>query len=539
MYSKIRPSSFCFLVFTLFFSCCIHSATCSSNTESQKYFVSFTDKAGVNFDPYSYFDQHTINRRILHGIPLSEYTDRPVNDLYRKAVCAVADSFTVVSRWLNGVFLYTNQSGIEKISSLPFVSSVVKLDMPVYSTLCSSLRKADVADDLALLKFQTARMQGPLFKEKKLNGSGVRIAIFDAGFPHVHDNPLFEHIRKDNRIKATYDFVKKRDHVYDYNNHGAKVLSCIAGIYNGIDMGLATGAEFLLARTENASFEPFSEEENWLAAAEWADKNGADIINSSLGYTHRRYHAHQMDGRTSFVTKAASIAAGKGILVVNAAGNEGASDWETIVSPADGDSVLAVGGTDPYQDVHISFSSFGPTADKRLKPNVSALGQVMTAAWSCIEEASGTSFASPLVAGFAACVWQQNRSLSNMQVFKEIEKSGHLYPYFDYAHGYGIPQAGYFIDKEKKAVLPTFQITTSDQVIGVSINDRFLSFGLLPVEVQRNLYYAIRNKNGVLKTYSVLKATRKEVLQISKADYDSGDVLTVHFEGYTNELEIN
>ena len=170
-------------------------------------------------------------------------------------------------------------------------------------------------------------------------------------------------------------------------------------------MGLATGANFLLAITEVSS-EPFSEEENWLAAVEWAYKNGADIISSSLGYTNNRYFTKDMDGKKSFVVKAASLAARKGMLVINAAGNDGDSEWKVISTPADADSILTIGGVSPETNLHINFSSYGPTADGRMKPNVSAFGEAVVAnTKGNVEIAFGTSFATPLVAGFAACAW--------------------------------------------------------------------------------------------------------------------------------------
>lgn len=500
----------------------------------QKYFVYFCNKEQQLFDPYVYFNVKSIERRIRAGLALYTSSDLPVNESYIHAIKPEVTSISIVSRWLNGAVVFATAAQIEKVRHFSFVTKVQPLQHPkALLADYSSYKESDLQDTI-LLKFQTERMQGTVFQENHIDGTGIRIAIFDAGFPGVDDHAAFDHIRKNGRIKGTYDFVKKMDFVYAHNSHGAKVLSCIAGKYKGIDMGLATGAEFLLARTEHASFEPFSEEENWLAAAEWADKNGADIINSSLGYSFHRYFTSDMNGHKSLVARAAGIAASKGILVVNAAGNEGKSEWKFIITPADGDSVLAVGGIDPYTDVHISFSSFGPTADKRLKPNVCAMGNVMAVSRKGLSNASGTSFATPLVAGFAACAWQLNRELSNMQLFKALEQSGHLYPYFDYAHGYGIPQAEYFISKEKKIITPTFDFIDTEDFVGVHIKDGFLTLEILPVDVTRNMYYTIKNGNGEIREYYVLLAFQKKILNLRKSDYEPDDILTVHYEGYTH-----
>jgi len=386
------------------------------------------------------------------------------------------------------------------------------------------------------------------------NGKGLRIAILDVGFDRADQVPAFDHIRSGKRLIATRDFTSRKysENVYYGNGHGTEVWSCIGGKIGDLQIGLATGAEFLLAKTEKNS-EKYSEELYWLAAAEWADKNGADIINSSLGYTSKRYFSWQMDGKTSFVTRAANIAARKGMLVVNAAGNEGTGKWHFIGAPADADSVLSVGGIDPATGYHTSFSSYGPTADKRMKPNVSAYGHVVAAAPAGLTPAQGTSFASPLVAGFAACAWQSNRSLSNMQLFKEIEKSGSLYPYFDYAHGYGVPQADYFLDAGPSTPEPTFNVVENGDSIsviilnktfgGVALHNPGLGKSLsqpdpMPVSNPEYLYYNIMDAGGVLSSYYVVDVTQPNVLTVLKSDFQRGDVLNVHYAGYNISIKL-
>ena len=316
------------------------------------------------------------------------------------------------------------------------------------------------------------------------------------------------------------------------------VFSCIAGKKGDQIIGMATGAEFLLARTEMSILEPFSEEENWLAAVEWADKNGADIINSSLAYTYHRYFTADMDGKKSLVARAANMAASKGMLVLNAAGNDGESAWKFLGTPADADSVLTVGGISPESDFHISFSSFGPTADKRLKPNVCAFGAVIASGKKGLTTTYGTSFSSPLVAGFAACAWQTNRNLNNMELFKEIEKSADLYPYFDYAHGYGVPQASYFTNQQKQITDTTFYFVIEDAtpaLLKVYIDeDKYIAED---IENRKMLYYHIENKMGHLDRYYVILANKYDVLEFLLSDYAKGEKLRVHFNGFTDTFE--
>ncbi|OPZ98138.1 MAG: Serine protease AprX [Bacteroidetes bacterium ADurb.Bin408] len=397
--------------------------------------------------------------------------------------------------------------------------------------------------DEELLKKQLTRMQGQQFADNNINGKGVRIAVFDAGFPGVDKHEAFKHLRDGKKILKTWDFVKNREFVYAYSSHGTSTLSCITGIYKGIPIGLATESEFLLARTEMSNREPLSEEENWLAAAEWADKNGADIISSSLGYTYHRYFTKDMDGKKSLVTRAANMAASKGMLVINSAGNEGNTKWKFIGAPADADSVLSIGGIAPESNYRISFSSYGPTADKRMKPNVCAFGTAFVAGKVGFTTASGTSFSCPLISGFAACAWQTHRNLTNMELFKEIEKSGDLYPYFDYAHGFGVPQADYFIKcntKSEISNIPPFTYEVKDGFLEVSITGfpEEDTLNVITDEKEVLLYYNIQKPDNSLRFYYVIAVYSKKPLQIDLSKVPKGDKINLfykrHLETYQN-----
>ncbi|MGD1846455.1 MAG: S8 family serine peptidase [Salibacteraceae bacterium] len=508
----------------------------------EKWWVFFTDKDGVSFNPHTYFDANAIERRQKLGLPLNHFTDLPVRQDYLDLVALEVDSMSYATRWFNGVAVWAQPQQMDRVRQLPFVRAIEA--MQTESKLAGRAKVLSTYDE-KILRQQTARMGRGTFGE--YDGTGIRVAIFDAGFPGVDTLAAFRHIRKEKRIIKTYDFVKKRDNAYGGNAHGTSVMSCIGGMRGDQPIGLATGAEFLLARTENAFFEPFSEEENWLAAVEWADKNGAHIINSSLGYTNRRYKTSDMDGRTSFVSRAANIAAAKGILVVNAAGNEGADDWKVIGTPADADSALSIGGIDPTTNYHISFSSFGPTADKRMKPNVCAFGNAMVANKNgTYNPASGTSFASPLVAGFAACAWQVNPEWNNMQLFREIEQSGDLYPYFDYAHGFGVPQARHFIYPKDVLPEPTFELKVDEAGIfdvvilpepdgpegeeGGENESEATSEDYLGAQY---LYYHFENAQGYLDRYFVVQVDKPEVLTLLPKDLEGVAVLRIHYRGYT------
>jgi serine protease AprX len=297
-----------------------------------------------------------------------------------------------------------------------------------------------------------------------------------------------------------------------------------------------------------------------------------------------------MDGKSTLVTRSANMAASKGMLVINAAGNDGDKKWEVIGAPADADSVLSIGGVSPGNGYHIKFSSYGPTFDGRMKPNLVAFGQVTTSNKKKIRQAYGTSFATPLVSGFAACVIQIHPEWSNMEVFREMEKSGHLYPYFDYAHGYGVPQASYFTIG-KQVSLPTFEFQINEDNLSVilvksekgylqphgdslqvfikenateeyPIRDSSTDI-LSPVQKdtaiektsetgsylnQQNLngyaldenylyFHITRQEDQKLKRYAVVNMQFSEEFNIPKDELEAGDRVTVYYRGYVNSYE--
>jgi len=498
----------------------------------EKVWVVFTDKPSGYFDPAEYFDPHSLQRRVRQGLPVFDEADLPVSVDYIRRVEEIAGRVEKVSRWLNAVTVYAGRKEQQALHRLPFVASIEPvLRVPAFSLKAYRQEVPWSGDEEVMAELQLALLDGDVFDSLGMDGRGVRIAVFDAGFPEVDKHSLFAHIREEGRIVATHDFVKGTDYVFSGNFHGTMVLSCIAGKNEEMTLGLATGAEFILARTEQWG-EPFSEEENWVCAMEWADRYGADIISSSLGYTFHRYFTDQMNGRVAMVSRAASLAARKGILVVNAMGNAGASRWEILGAPADADSILSVGGVDPFTGRHIAFSSFGPSADGRLKPNVCAPARAAVAGRRKVKTAYGTSFSTPLVTGFAACVMQMHPEWNNMELLHAMERSGHLYPYYDYAHGYGIPQASYFT-KKKEVEGELFTISADGENLVVKIR------GMPPDSAEKipaYLYYHIARPGGLLKKYAVIEVSDSIPLVISAQRLNPDDILRVYYRGQTRSL---
>lgn len=531
------------------------------------YWVFFTDKAGTTFDPYSYFDAKAIARYRLNNANLYDISNYPVNASYLQQVDAIAIEEVGDSRWLNAVAVMATPQQMQQILALPFVKGIREIAGQMEVTSCQvhsgdkagtphgeiqTALLAAATDSVPVLTDQLIRMQGQLFRDKGIDGKGVRVAVFDGGFPAVNTHRAFKHLRDQHRIIATWNFPNKKENVYGWSTHGTMVLSCIAGILNGKQLGLATGAEFLLARTE-VEPEPYKEEVWWMKAMEWADKNGADVVNSSLGYGKDRHYTYEMDGRST-VAHAANMAARKGMLVCNSAGNEGEDRaWKTIITPGDADSILTVGGISAVLSSysHISFSSYGPTANGRLKPNVCNFGQANVAdpaADDRMGNVFGTSFSSPLTAGFVACARQLRPSLTAMQLKAEVEKSADLYPYFDYAFGYGVPQAGYFVNGKKEvAVSATFTFQEKDDYLLVKPTGVYVQRSAVkdedgrPVEVAQAIFLKLTDSTGLVQHYETFEVRHfkpSNALAIHKSGLLDRK-LTIFFGGYAQDYSLS
>ncbi|MVN75569.1 S8 family serine peptidase [Hymenobacter sp. HMF4947] len=582
-----------------------------------RYWVRFADKQGVTFRPEAYFSPAAQARRRHQGLPPADATDYPVRPDYVAAVRAHVDTLTVVSRWFNAVACRATPAQAAAVGQLPGVAQV--LPWPVAGRLLPAAHRVGqeasspnapaargiTPNDYLLARQQTAVLGRAALNQARLTGRGVRIAVFDVGFRGADRHPAFRALRREGRIAATYDFLKNRPYVFGGGAHGTEVLGCLAGRLPGADslhagptLGLAPEATYLLARTEGLASERYAEEEAWLAAAEWADRQGADIISSSLAYTEQRYFPEQMNGRRSLIGRAATLAARKGILVVSAAGNDGDDDWRRIGTPADADSVLAVGGLDPATGLHLDFSSVGPSADRRLKPDVSAFGIVLTTnSTGGYDRLEGTSFAAPLVAGLAACAKQAGGDkLTAMALFRQVREAGELYPYYDYAHGYGRPEATRLLARQKGGVgapaVPTFDFVVHDSLVAVVLRPTATvpaaqplplltepdeagpsgtswlaeatparppgtptptTANVAPVGKEQaapaeagpalppypaypaRLYWHLANSRGVLSRYEVRAATQRLVVQVPRRLARGGNVLRVYYQGYTGQ----
>ncbi len=495
------------------------------NSFSQGHYLVFFKDKDTTVNLFEFFDSKALERRAVQGIKF-DWLDYPVKKEYIERLNSLADTFFYSYRWLNAAWIYS--SDIKAIKALPFVTKIQKLNSSSENRWIIASYEEDTTPankKIEILHSQINSMQGKLFHQNGFTGQGIRIAVFDAGFTKANKSIFLKHLFDRGKILRAYDFIKKDTIKYKHSTHGRMTLSCIAGKKGDTLIGLANDAEFLLARTEYNTWEIFKEELFWMKAVEWADRYGADIISSSLGYEKPRYCKSDMNGHSVYVTRAALIAARKGMLVINAAGNSGDGDWRMLGAPADADSIITVGGTMCCLPIHIDFSGVGPTYDGRLKPEVVANANVMADGVTTLSHVYGTSFATPLVAGFAACAWQKNKSLTNMQMREKIMESGSLYPYFDYAHGYGIPQASYFFGLEKKAEpIDSINVRGDDNYIYISVNNHTAE--------EKVMYYKVCNENDKIITYGAgISEPNKITTLYLKRDIVADKKLIVYFLG--------
>jgi serine protease AprX len=430
----------------------------------QLVWVFFTDK-GVRpearlAEARASLTPRALSRRALRGRSHGVGTlDLPLVQSYVDAVSSRVLRVRHESRWFNAVSVEATPEQVDALARLPFVERLdlvaryrrreEPLDDRAFSASVAHPAEPHALDYGTSLG-QVAQINVPAVHDRGLHGEGTVIALFDAGF-----NNLAHEVFAPMTILATHDFVNGDDDVGDGSDmgegsHGTATLSVIGGYRPGELIGPAYAAAFILAKTENTDSETPVEEDNWAAAAEWAEAMGVDVISSSLGYLDfdrpfTSYTFMDMNGQTAISTRAADLAASLGVVVVNSAGNEGFNpDHNTLGAPADGRAVIAVGAVD-FAGRRASFSSVGPSADGRVKPDVAAQGVGVKVARSTSTTgyggSSGTSFSCPLTAGVAALVLQAHPFYSVEQVISVMRQTASNAGSPDNLLGWGIVNA--------------------------------------------------------------------------------------------------
>ena len=438
--------------------------------------------------PLTMLSQRALDRRAAQSIDLDS-KDVPVEVSYYSQI-KNATGITVLakSKWLNAIHVQGSETDIKNLkTTFSFVHNIEFANKSLnakgkFSQKSSQRKKknkfaktnttfnyGDASNQIEMLK-------GDYLHEQDFTGKNAQIAIIDAGFPNVNTLAAFKRLRDNNQILGGYDFVERDEDFYTGHNHGTHVLSTIGGYIENEFVGTAPDASFYLFRTEDAANEVPLEESLWVEAAERADSLGVDVINTSLGYStfddsKYDYSYADMDGKTTFITRGAEIGATKGMLIVVSAGNEGNNPWHYISAPADAPSVITVGAVNNVGNI-AAFSSFGPTSDNRVKPEIVAKGQsasIIHYNSGLTSTSNGTSFSAPIIAGLIACLNENkgftlkstNQSSKNLNEYlkQAVYKSADKYNNPTDQYGYG---------------LPNFEVALANYVSSLSVDENVL-----------------------------------------------------------------
>ncbi len=463
-----------------------------ASAQTTRYTVYLKDKQGTSFhlsQPSSFLSAKSIQRRAKQNIAIDS-TDLPVSQSYRDSLAAVPGvSIQHTSKWLNNILVeLSDPAALNKINSFPFVvyTDAVAVKKPAAPAIQKNNSEEKVLDNApanaASLYLETPVQdslsygqsfsqihlhEGEFLHKMGFRGQGMDIAIIDAGFFAYQTNPALDSVRMNNQVRMEYDFVNKETSVNEDNAHGANCFTILAANTPGMIVGSAPKANYYLFKTEETASEKPIEEEFWIFAAERADSAGADMISSSLGYSDfddatQNITYTQRDGNTAPITIAADLAAKKGMIVMNSAGNSGqlTTDLKYMMCPADGDSVVAVGSVN-RNGIISAFSSWGPNGKGKMKPNIVSMGEgtVLANRFGNPVKGNGTSYSNPNIAGLIACLWQAFPDLSNMDIINAVQKSADKYNSPDNRYGFGIPNmriAFNFLELKRQEKLSLF-----------------------------------------------------------------------------------
>lgn len=417
------------------------------------FYVQFTNKNNTPYslsNPSVYLSQRAIDRRVAR-FAVIDSTDLPVNPAYIQQIQNLGIAIHSKSKWMNGATVLVTDSTImaqvRALACVKFVQYTGKIDGAFQ--VSSTRKKVAGEAEYGQATTQIDQLKGKYLHNLGFRGKDVVIGILDAGFTNVNTNPAFDSLRLQGRLLGVKDIIDPNSNIYTKDDHGAMVLSTMGGNLPGQFLGTAPDASFWLIRTEYGPTENLMETDFWCSGVEFADSVGVDIVNSSLGYTtfddaRMDFTYADMNGKVARSSRAAELAAKKGILVVNSAGNDATKPWHYIGSPADAEGILTVGAIDSYGAAS-SFSSWGPSFDLRVKPELCALGTsasvISIGGYPTYN--NGTSFASPIMAGMMACLLQASKQqFSHFRVdslISAVVRTGSLLQQPTHQMGYGVP----------------------------------------------------------------------------------------------------
>lgn len=417
-------------------------------SDTLKYRISLKNKAATTYSldkPEEYLSLKSIERRKRQGLRVDS-TDLPVCKKYVDEIRKKGVHVLLTGKWDNFVTVSCNDSTlIDRIAALPFVRSTERVWK-------GETQKSNRRDSLINKPAHSENIYGPAINQLSMSrvdrlhqegfkGQGMTIGVIDAGFHNADKIEAMKNIR----VLGTHDFVNPEADLFAESSHGMCVLSCMGMNQPNIMIGTAPEASYWLLRSEDEYSENLVEQDYWVAAIEFADSVGVDLVNTSLGYytfddPTKNYRYRDLNGHFALMSREAGRAADKGIVVVCSAGNSGSGPWKKITPPGDAENVITVGAIDK-KGLLASFSSVGNTADGRVKPDVVAvgLGSDVMGTDGNLRRANGTSFSSPIMCGMVACLWQACPKLTAKEIIELVRRSGDRADFPDNIYGYGVP----------------------------------------------------------------------------------------------------
>lgn len=421
--------------------------------------VYFTNKPNAqNFfdNPLQMLSQRALDRRITQNIAL-DIKDTPIEPSYIMQIKA-ATGITIMakSKWLNALHIRGSQINLVALTALPFVEKVIYANHSLNpngktsnnsqkSTKVDKSNMEQTTYNYGNSATQIQMLNGHILHQQNHTGTGKIIAVMDSGFLGVNTASPFQRLRDNNQLLGGYDFINNTNNPYALDSHGTNVLSNMGGFVDGQLVGTAPDAKYYLFITEDVNSENPIEETNWVEAAEAADSLGVDVINTSLGYftydnPNYSYNNSHLNGTKSFISRGADVAFSRGMICVTSAGNSGNSGNPFISVPADAATTLTIGAVNA-SEVKASFSSIGPTADGRIKPDLMAMGisSVVATPSGTVATSNGTSFSSPILAGAVTSFWSAFPNKKNSEIIQYIKASADRFSNPNNQYGYGVP----------------------------------------------------------------------------------------------------
>jgi len=465
-----------FWVFLLFFS-----VGSLQSQETRMYRLHLKDKGNPLFSftkPEDFLSSKSIERRMRQNLPVDS-ADLPLDPAYLEAISETGATIQTYSKWVKTVVVHLADLEIlPRLESLPFVDSLYcvwmgtlpeKQDIQLEISFDSDTQQNTI-NSYGVGFAQIALNNGHLLHDAGFRGKGLAIAVLDGGFINVDKIDYFNW----EQIKEIKSFNHEvTDILRGGTDHGTRVLSCMLSDKSDELIGTAPEADYYLFRTEVMNGEFPVEEDYWVAALEYADSVGVDIVTSSLGYTTfsdatMNHTREQLDGRTIPISQAANLAASRGILLFNSAGNEGGNAWQKIAFPGDAENVITVGSTDENA-IRSSFSSTGLTADERIKPDLMAMGTQVSVVESSggITRANGTSYSTPILAGLAACLWEALPDFNSFKMLQLLRETADHFQNPDSLVGYGIADVYKAYIQQSTDIQPLYALSSQ---VYISVN---------------------------------------------------------------------